>query len=309
MYSLDRPFGVELYPLFEAAYAAVLHRPAAAFSFSDAPLSTVAEVVVTCVTYLMVIFGGQYLMREQAPIRLSTLSKIHNAMLSMSSLVVLLLMLEQTIAIVARHGIFFAICDAGAWTQRLELLYYINYLFKYWELLDTVFLVLKKKKLEFLHVYHHSMTLVLCFVQLQGMTAVSWVPIVLNLAVHVVMYYYYFLASCGIRVWWKKHLTTMQIVQFVLDLGFVYYCAYTYWASTYKPWLPNHGTCTGTEMAAFFGCFSLSSYLLLFVQFFIETYQKKGAAKKLAAASKSDANGHAVTANGHEAVNGGVKEE
>ncbi|KAJ2547535.1 Fatty acyl-CoA elongase/Polyunsaturated fatty acid specific elongation enzyme [Coemansia sp. RSA 1933] len=246
-------------------------------------LSTWREVGVGMVVYLGVIFGIQLVMRSFKPLKLTRLAQIHNLFLTLISLGLLVLYVEQLYPIISEGGLFYAVCDEKAWTQKLEVLYYLNYLTKWIEFTDTVFLALRKKPLQFLHVYHHTLTMVLCFTQLNGITSVSWVVITLNLFVHVVMYFYYFLASCSIYPWWKKYVTTLQITQFIIDLGFVYFCTYQLIASRYySKTLPFMGTCAGTEEAAIFGCALLSSYLLLFIQFFQRTYSKrKQAANKV----------------------------
>lgn len=106
-----------------------------------------ALVFATCITYFVVIFGGQYLMKSMPAYRFQALFQLHNLLLTLVSGALLALMVEQLAPILYHHGLLYAICAQDAWTQPLELLYYLNYLVKYWELLDTVFLVVKKKKL------------------------------------------------------------------------------------------------------------------------------------------------------------------
>lgn len=220
--TLDRPFGIELWPIFSKAYESIHGYPAEDFRFSSGvtAMSTLKETVIALVTYYIVIFGGRELMKKRDAFKLNPIFLVHNFYLTAISGVLLALFIEQLLPTLVRRGIFYTICDNnGGWTNQLVILYYLNYLTKYLELLDTVFLVLKKKPLTFLHTYHHGATALLCYTQLIGLTPISWVPITLNLTVHVVMYWYYFQSARGIRVWWKKYITIMQITQFVIDLG------------------------------------------------------------------------------------------
>ncbi|KAI9676032.1 MAG: hypothetical protein M1817_000775 [Caeruleum heppii] len=292
--TIDRPFAIELWPYFEKLWTPIMGYPPQDFRFvqNETPMSTLKASMLTIVSYYIIIFGGREIMRNRPPMKLNGLFMFHNLYLTIISAGLLVLFAEQLIPTVYKHGIFFAICNRdGGWTKPLVTLYYLNYLTKYVELIDTVFLVLKKKPLTFLHCYHHGATALLCYTQLIGLTAVSWVPITLNLFVHVVMYWYYFQSARGIRIWWKEWITRLQIIQFVIDLFFVYFASYTYFTSTYFPWMPNKGRCAGEEFAAFAGMGILSSYLLLFISFYAATYKRsgkadKGAAKKAAKSLK-----------------------
>lgn len=207
--------------VFDKLWTTVVGYPAKNFRFTEGstPMSTLKETLLTISLYYVVIFGGRELMRNREAFKLNTLFIIHNFYLTAISGGLLVLFAQQLIPSLWNNGLYDNICGTSGWTQPLVVLYYLNYLTKYLELLDTVFLVLKKKPLTFLHTYHHGATALLCYSQLLGHTSVSWVPITLNLTVHVVMYWYYFQAARGVRIWWKKYITVLQITQFVLDLG------------------------------------------------------------------------------------------
>jgi len=288
--SIERPFGISLWSYFNVLASTLTQGRfiPSEFQFIEGEtfLSTFPPVALTITLYYIIIFGGQAIFQKfnLKPWKLNFLFQLHNISLTLISLTLLSLMIEQLIPILYHHGLFYAICNKNAWTQQLVTLYFLNYLTKYLEFIDTLFLVVKRKKIIFLHSYHHGATALLCYTQLIGVTSISWVVISLNLAVHVVMYFYYFLAARGIRVWWKQWITNGQIIQFVLDLGFIYYAAFIKVRSDYGLFGCDQETCidcVGTTLATWAGLSIISSYLLLFVLFYIDIYIKKGKKSKV----------------------------
>lgn len=100
---------------------------------------------------------------------------------------------------------------------------YTYFICKLIELLDTVFFVLRKKnrQISFLHLYHHSMMPMCAWIGAKFFAGGHPTLLgVINSFIHVFMYAYYMLAACGPHMhkylWWKKYLTIMQIVQFVI---------------------------------------------------------------------------------------------
>ena len=148
--TLDRPFGIEMWPVFEKIWGSVRDFPPQNFRFvpGSTPMSTLKETIAVLTAYYIIIFGGRELMKRREAFKFNPIFKAHNLFLTILSGGLLILFIEQLLPTVVRKGIFYSICDAdGGWTHRLVTLYYLNYITKYIELLDTVFLVLKKKPL------------------------------------------------------------------------------------------------------------------------------------------------------------------
>ncbi|KAJ8413988.1 hypothetical protein AAFF_G00065860 [Aldrovandia affinis] len=106
---------------------------------------------------------------------------------------------------------------------RMASTCWLYYFSKFIEMLDTVFFILRKKnsQVTFLHVYHHAiMPFTWWFGVKFSAGGLGTFHALLNCIVHVIMYTYYGLCALGPayqrHLWWKKHLTTMQIFQFVL---------------------------------------------------------------------------------------------
>ncbi|XP_066996676.1 very long chain fatty acid elongase 7 isoform X2 [Anabrus simplex] len=111
---------------------------------------------------------------------------------------------------------------------------WVYLLLKVLDLSDTLLMVLRKKynQMTFLHIFHHATTLALawCIVK-YGAGGLASFGVTLNSLIHVIMYAYYLLAALGPRLqpylWWKKYLTSFQIVQLCSVAFYNFFALYT----------------------------------------------------------------------------------
>lgn len=125
--TVDRPFGIELWPFLDKAYEAVVGQPASEFQFLPGytPLSTIPEVFTAILSYYVIIFAGKKLMKNRPAMKLSILFMAHNLILTFISGALLALFIEQLFPILWRHGVFYSICSPNCWTQKIVTLYYV----------------------------------------------------------------------------------------------------------------------------------------------------------------------------------------
>jgi hypothetical protein len=127
--TLDRPFGIELWPIFVRAYTAVMSYSPTDFKFVPGvtPMSTLKETIITLGAYYVIVLGGREVMRSRKPFVLNGPFMVHNFYLTAISAILLALFIEQLLPTVVRNGVFFAICDhKGGWTKELVTLYYVG---------------------------------------------------------------------------------------------------------------------------------------------------------------------------------------
>lgn len=144
---------------------------------------------------------------------------------------------------------------------------------KLYELLDTVFMILRHrvKQISFLHVFHHSTITLLADWAYFISPIPAVVPIlVLNSAIHVVMYAYYALTALHPlhNFTWKRRITQMQIIQFLIAMVHGY-LGYMY-----------HGFCI---YALLYGI----SMLMLFSNFYYRAFFLKQNSRKVISAAQS----------------------
>lgn len=133
------------------------------------------------------------------------------------------------------------------------------------ELGDTVFIVLRKQPLIFLHWYHHITVLIYTWYSYVEQTATGRWFISMNFAVHAVMYSYYALRALKFRVpnQLRMIITLLQLLQMVVGCILNFY--------TYN--VKNQGQYCGiTYNNLYYSFLMYFSYFILFAKFFYDAY-------------------------------------
>ncbi|CAG0881521.1 unnamed protein product [Cyprideis torosa] len=226
--------------------------------------------------YLVVVFGVQHLMRDRKPFRLQRLLELWNACLSIFSIVGIVKVVPYVYFVVKNHGFRNSICVSYHDVEFMRPTVFWTYMFAYSkvvELGDTLFIVLRKRPLIFLHWYHHVTVLVYTWYSFSDSSPSGLWFVAMNYSVHGFMYTYYSLRAMSYRIpkGVAMSLTTLQILQMVMGC-YINYSAYVYRQTEEGCMVSRENIMASTLI--------YGSYWALFCRFFYNAYLRPGKAGK-----------------------------
>jgi stearoyl-CoA desaturase (delta-9 desaturase) len=236
------------------------------FTWNDAThVATEWQTIATCllIGYIPFVFVLQFAMKYIKPFDLHTPLQIWNCSLSALSFYGFSILVPRLFDVDFVHSI--TSLDYGSGMSG-----YIVYLFnvsKLIEMVDTVFLVVRKKQLTFLHVFHHLTVAIYCYSTLFDGTALGYWYATMNTFVHGVMYGY-FAFDKQIKTYTNfnpMYLTILQIVQMAwgVSLNVLYLIQ------------PTTVFGVSTMYHTIYGLGMYGSYLYMFCAFFDTKYTFK----------------------------------
>ncbi len=220
-------------------------------------------------SYLLTIFLLKQWMNKRNPIKLKTPLVAWNTCLAIFSIAAFVQFAPGgTVYSLAKGGFVYSVCSVEPFsTPKLTFWMAIFIVSKFIEFGDTIFLVLRKAPLTFLHVYHHLSVAVYSWFGGRDKNSIGHWFITMNLAVHSIMYTYFALKGLGVNVpsIVAKAITSLQLVQFAVGLACVLVATVRLWRGE---------GCNSTMASALFGLVIYLSYLMLFTNFFYHRYIK-----------------------------------
>ncbi|XP_010159552.1 PREDICTED: elongation of very long chain fatty acids protein 6-like [Eurypyga helias] len=215
--------------------------------------------------YAAFIFGGRHLMNKRAKFELRKPLVLWSLSLAVFSIFGAVRTGAYMLYILMTKGLKQSVCDQS---------FYIGPVSKFWayafvlskapELGDTIFIILRKQKLIFLHWYHHITVLLYSWYSYKDMVAGGGWFMTMNYGVHAVMYSYYALRAAGFRVSRKfaMFITLSQITQMLIG------CVVNYLVFS---WM-QQGQCHSHVQNIIWSSLMYLSYFVLFCHFFFEAY-------------------------------------
>ncbi|NXQ31196.1 ELOV6 protein, partial [Alaudala cheleensis] len=176
---------------------------------------------IVAVIYFVLIFGIQHFMKERRPFNLRAPLVLWSFSLTLFSFIGACRIWKQMAFLLLTKGFKQSVCSQSIYVHPVSKLWmYLFVVSKLVEMGDTLFIVLRKKKLIFVHWYHHLLTMILSWYGYKMMTVGMGWNAALNLVIHSATYLYYTVTAMGIRVprSMAMLLTTSQMVQMT---GFV----------------------------------------------------------------------------------------
>jgi len=222
--------------------------------------------------YLLGLWMGTSVMKDREPFALKSTLASWNLFLAVFSLIGAIRTAPHLFAMLTDFGFEYTVCRAalaGYGNGAVGFWVALFIFSKFFELFDTVLLVVRKRNVGFLHWYHHCSVLLYCWHAYVWEMPTGIYFVVMNYMVHALMYFYYFLAAvCAKPPKWALMVTIMQLSQMAIGIGITLSHVYILAHRT----VPN---CDGhlPNLTAALGMYA--SYFILFAQFLSKRYCQK----------------------------------
>lgn len=237
-----------------------------ALEYANWSLENMHIPIITVSVYMLLIYFGQKWMECRPQFQIKKQLIYWNLSLSIFSIIGVFYTAPHLMGMLYHGGLEYSVCAPAEGKYAHGNVAFWGTLFafsKFPELIDTLFIVLRKRRVIFLHWYHHVTVLCYCWHGFATRASNTIFFMVMNYTVHGVMYFYYFLTAQGYRPSWAKFVTIIQISQMFLG---VQICAMTYYY-----W--HQGKQCDVSVTNFIGASLMYfSYLLLFVWFALKKY-------------------------------------
>jgi elongation of very long chain fatty acids protein 6 len=184
-------------------------------------------LLLSVLLYPPVIYGLKQYMETREAFDLRIPLICWNVFLAVFSLIGSIYLIPIVWPGVATGGWWGSMCTRWCYAYSFGGFYVFLFdLSKVFEFVDTIFIVLRKKPLIFLHYYHHVTTMLFCWYcnqTAQRFGCYGYFFATLNLLVHAYMYTYYAVTAMGFRppTWIARIVTTMQLSQMFVGISIV----------------------------------------------------------------------------------------